>query len=154
MAENNKNIDTQIEKARQDQINYEQQKANAEMILDQLKSLNMKKNELLQDSVNKNFKLIKWQLFDFLKNGTAIDTCIPTIDGKKFGESMNTGLETMAKIDAINAIQKFFGLDYPIWLDNAEHLDSESMKKLKTDHQLIVLSVSDDKELVFEEMKK
>lgn len=154
MAENNKNIDAQIEKAREDQRNYEQNKADAEMILDQLKSLNMKKNELLQDSVNKNFRLIKWQLFDFLKNGTPIDTCVPTIDGKKFGESMNTGLETMAKIDAINAIQKFFGLDYPIWLDNAEHLDSESMKKLKTDHQLIVLSVSDDPELVFEEMKK
>ena len=45
-AENNKRIDKRIEKLRQDQINYEQQKANSEMILDQLKTLNMKKNRL------------------------------------------------------------------------------------------------------------
>ena len=147
--EHNKVIDSQIDALRDAQINYEQKKATAEMILDQLKTLNMKKNRLLQDSVNANFNLIDWQLFEFRKNGTPVDTCIPTIQGKRFGESMNTGLETAAKIDAINGIQKFFGLDYPIWLDNAEHLDSENLAKLDTDHQLIVLKVTDDEGLEF-----
>jgi DNA repair exonuclease SbcCD ATPase subunit len=146
----NQRIDSKIAQLREDQKNYEQSKANAEMILYQLKTLNMKKNELLQESVNKNFNLISWRLFDFQKNGETFDTCIPMIDGKAFGESMNTALEIMAKIDAINGIQKFFGFDYPIILDDAEHLDSASMKKLETDHQLIMLCVSDDPELVFE----
>lgn len=148
--QSNKEIDRQIASLRESQRNYEQQKADAEMILDQLKTLNMKKNKLLQDSVNKNFNLISWKLFDFRKNGETFDTCIPMIDGKSFGESMNTALEIMAKIDAMNGIQRFFGFDYPIVLDDAEHLDSESMKNIETDHQLIMLCVSDDKELVFE----
>lgn len=148
--ETNNSIDRQIAELRKDQINYEQQKADAEMILDQLKILNMKKNTMLQDSVNSHFNLITWRLFDYRKNGETFDTCIPMIDGKAFGESMNTALEIMAKIDAMNGIQRFFGFDYPIVLDDAEHLDSESMKNIETDHQLIMLCVSDDKELVFE----
>ena len=135
---------------REDQANYEQRKTNAEKILHQLKILNMKKNQMLQDSVNKHFKLIEWTLYLTQKNGETKDACIPTIDGKRFGESMNTGLETMAKIDAMNGIQRFFKLDYPIILDNAEHLDSNSVKKIATDHQLILLTVSDDERLVIE----
>ena len=149
-AKNNDRIDGQIAKLREDQVNYEQKKANAEMILHQLKVLNMRKNELLQDSVNSHFNLISWKLWDVLKNGEYRDTCIPMINGKAFGESMNTGLETMAKIDAMNGIQRFFKLDYPIILDNAEHLDSESIKKLETDHQLILLTVTDDERMVIE----
>lgn len=149
-VDQNLEIDRKIEELRQDQINYEQQKANAEMILDQLRTLNMKKNNMLQDSVNANFKLIKWKLFTTLKNSETKDACIPTIDGKVFGESMNTALETLAKIDAMNSIQRFFNLDFPIWLDNAEHLDSNSLANIKTDHQLIVMTVTDDERLVFE----
>lgn len=149
-AEINKETERKIAQLREDQNNYEQQKANAEMILDQLKTLNMKKNTMLQDEVNSHFNLIEWVLFTQQKNGEYKDACIPTIKGKRFGESMNTALEIMAKIDAMNGIQKFFGLDYPIFLDDAEHLDSESMKQIKTDHQLIMLCVSDDEELVFE----
>ena len=149
-AENNKDIDSKIEKLKESQMNYEQKKADSEMILDQLNTLSMKKNQLLQDSVNQNFLLVKWQLFEVLKNGTFRDACVPTIDGKKFGESMNTGLETMAKIDAMNGIQKFYGFDYPIFLDNAEHLDKWSLAGLQTDHQLIVLTVTDDERLVIE----
>jgi len=149
-AENNKDIDSKIEKLRDNQVNYEQKKADAEMILDQLNTLSMKKNQLLQDSVNENFSLVKWKLFEVLKNGTVRDACIPTIDGKAFGESMNTGLETMAKIDAMSGIQKFYKLDYPIFLDNAEHLDKWSLAGLQTDHQLIVLTVTDDEKLTIE----
>lgn len=148
-ADNSK-IDAQIQKLREYQVNYEKRKAEAEMILDQLSLLNMKKNTMLQDAVNSHFSIIKWVLFETLKNGTYKDACIPTIDGKKFGESMNTGLETLAKIDAMNGIQKFFNLDYPIWLDNAEHLDKRSLEKIDTEHQLIVLTVSDDERLVVE----
>lgn len=149
-SDQNKRIDERIAEAREQQTEYEQAKANAEMVLDQLKTLNMKKNTMLQESVNKHFNLIEWTLYLTQKNGETKDACIPTINGKRFGESMNTALEIMAKIDAMNSIQNYFGLDYPIILDDAEHLDSESMKKIESDHQLIMLCVSDDERLVFE----
>ena len=56
-------IDDQIAKLREEQVDYEQSKANAEMILDQVKTLNMKKNTMLQESVNKHFNLIDFVLF-------------------------------------------------------------------------------------------
>lgn len=146
----NQRIDAKIAQLREDQKNYEQSKADAEMILDQLKMLNMKKNEMLQESVNSHFNLVDFVLFTTLKNGEVKDACIPTIHGKRFGESMNNALEVLAKIDVMDSIQKFYGLDYPIILDNAECLDSESMKQITTDHQLILLAVSDDEELIFE----
>ena len=146
----NIHIEEQIQKLRVDQANYEQKKANAEKILHQLSVLNMKKNNLLQASVNKNFSLITWKLFIQQKNGEFKDTCIPMIGDKAFGDSMNTGLETLAKIDAMNGIQRYFKLDYPIILDNAEHLDSNSIKNIKTNHQLIMLTVTDDEGLVIE----
>lgn len=146
----NQRIDAKIAQLREDQKNYEQSKADAEMILDQLKTLNMKKNELLQESVNSHFNLVDFVLFTTLKNGETKDACIPTINGKRFGESMNNALEVLAKIDVMDSIQRFYGLDYPIILDNAECLDSESMNQIKTDHQLIMLCVSDDEDLVFE----
>ena len=148
-VDQNKRIDAQISEARKQQTEFEQSKANAEMILDQVKTLNMKKNTMLQESVNKHFNLIDFVLFTQQKNGEYKDACIPTINGKQFGQSMNTALEILAKIDAMNGIQRYFNLDYPIWIDDAEHLDTESMKKLESDHQLIVLRVSDDERLVF-----
>ena len=147
----NKYIDRQIAEARQQQMEYEQSKANAEMILDQLKTLSMKKNTMLQKSVNKHFSLVDFVLFTQQKNGEYKDACIPTIDGKRFGESMNNALEVLAKLDVINGVQGFYGYDYPVFLDNAECLDSESKKAIKSDHQLIMLCVSDDERLVFED---
>lgn len=146
---NNNRIDSQINHLREEQMAYERSKANAEMILDQLKTLNMKKNEMLQESVNKNFSMINWILYTTQKNGDVKDACIPMIGNKVFGTSMNTALEIMAKIDAMNGIQKHFGFDYPIIVDDCEHLDGNSMKLIESDHQLIMTAVSDDERLVF-----
>ena len=81
-----------------------------------------------------------------LKNGTYEPACIPTVDGKELGSSMNTALEMTAKLDIIRSLQEFYGVKLPIWLDNAEHMDSESLGSVigwKVG-QLIVLKVSDE----------
>lgn len=146
----NKRIDEQIAEAREQQKNYEQQKANAEMIIDQLKTLNMKKNTMLQESVNKHFDIISWKLWDTQRNGEYKDACVPLINGLDYRDEQNTATQIFAKIDVLNGFQKFFNLDYPIILDYAESLSSKSLKKIKSNHQLIVLRVSDDERLVFE----
>lgn len=146
----NKYIDRQIAEARKQQMEYEQAKANAEMILDQLKTLNMKKNTMLQESVNKHFDIISWKLWDTQRNGEYKDACVPLINGLDYRDEQNTATQIFAKIDVLNGFQKFFNLDYPIILDYAESLSSKSLKKIKSNHQLIVLRVSDDERLVFE----
>lgn len=147
-AFNNVHIDEQIVELQEKQRDYEQVKADAEKILYQLSLVSRKKNELLVEEINNHFGVVKWLLFDYQKNGEYKEVCIPTVDGKRFGESTNTGREIEAKLDICNSFQKFFGMQLPIFLDKAESLNDCYMPKL--DCQLITLNVTEDKELKVE----
>ena len=149
-AERNVEIDEQILELLEKQKKYEQEKANAEKILEQIKSISRKKNELLVDGVNSHFELVEWKLFDFQKNGDYKEVCIPTIDGKRFGESTNTGREVLAKLDIVKGLQKFYGQYYPVFLDGAECLSEETRKRISMDCQMIYLNVSEDAQLRIE----
>lgn len=145
-ATNNVRIDEQISDLQGKQRDYEQAKADAEKILYQLSLVSKKKNELLVEEINNHFGIVRWVLFDYQKNGEYKECCIPTVDGKRFGESTNTGREIEAKLDICNSFQKFFGMQVPVFLDGAESLNECYMPKMDT--QLITLAVSDDNELV------
>lgn len=141
LSENNTAIDGQIADLRAKQIEYEQNKADAEKILYQLDLVSKRKNELLTDDINKHFDIVRWQMFEYQKNGEIKDCCIPLIDGKRFGESTNKGREILAKLDIIKGLQKFYGQYYPVFLDNAESLSEETLKRIDMPCQLIFLSV-------------
>lgn len=149
-SEVNMQIDEDIENLRKKQTEFEQAKANAEKILYQLDLVYRKKNELLTDDINKNFDIVKWQLFAYQKNGEYKDCCIPLIDGKRFGESTNTGREVLAKLDIIKGLQRFYGRFYPVFLDGAECLSDETRKRIEMDCQIIYLCVTEGKELKLE----
>lgn len=152
----NKNVDAKIEDLKSKQKQCAQAVADAEKILYQLSLLSQKKNELLEDSVNAHFpEFIRFKLFDYLKNGEVKDACIPMVldngEWKDFNSAANNGLKVLAKIGILRGIQKFFGAHYPIFLDNAECLDSETKKRVAdgVESQMIFLSVSEDRTLTF-----
>ena len=149
-ASNNVEIDEQILELRAKQSEYEQSKADCEKILYQLSLVSRKKNELLTEEINKHFKIVKWKLHDYQKNGSYIDVCIPFVDDRQFGTSTNKGREILAKLDIISGLQKFFGQSYPVFLDNAESLSEQTIKRIDMDCQLVMMSVSEDKELRIE----
>lgn len=144
-SENNVRIDEQISELQEKQRDYEQAKADAEKILYQLSLVSKRKNELLVDEINQHFGIVKWVLFDYQKNGEYMEVCIPEIDGKRFGNSTNTGREIQAKLDICNSLQRFFNMYVPIFLDGAESINYEYVPALDT--QLILLSVTEDTEL-------
>ncbi|MDE6957597.1 MAG: AAA family ATPase [Lachnospiraceae bacterium] len=150
LAQRNIEIDERIADLCKKQGEFEQNKANAEKILYQLDLVSRKKNELLTEDINKNFDIVKWQMFEYQKNGDYKDCCIPTIDGKRFGESTNTGREVLAKLDIIKGLQRFYGQSYPVFLDGSECLSDETAKRIEMDCQLILLKVTEDKELKIE----
>ena len=150
LSENNDAIDGQIADLRAKQIEYEQNKADAEKILYQLDLVSKRKNELLTDDINKHFAIVRWQMFEYQKNGEIKDCCIPLIDGKRFGESTNKGREILAKLDIIKGLQKFYGQYYPVFLDNAESLSEETLKRIDMPCQLILLKVTEDEKLRIE----
>lgn len=139
-----------LEELRQTRIDSEQNKANAEKILDLLDELDKAKNEALTEAVNSHFRLCKWQLFTYTKSGGYKSCCIPTVDGKSILTTMsNKGNRILGRVDICNSIQKISGMSVPIILDDSESLDEENQKKVAemVDSQLIMLIVNDSEKL-------
>lgn len=147
-SNNNVRIDEQIEKLQESQRQYAQSKADAQMILDELKSLSMAKNTALEDAVNQYFSGVKVKLFDTQKNGEVVDACIWYVqdkdgDWKKLIGNANTALMMKGKISIMDGLQKFYGVSYPIFVDCAAELDNSSLAGIKSDAQLIFLKVAE-----------
>lgn len=139
-----------LEELRQTKIDSEQNKANAEKILDLLDELDKAKNEALAEAVNSHFGLVKWQLFEYAKNGNYKSCCIPTVDGKSILTTMsNKGNRILGRVDICNSIQKISSISVPIALDDSESLSTDNQKKVAemVDSQLIMLIVNDSEKL-------
>lgn len=151
IAESNTEKDEQrLEELRAEQRTQEQNKANAEKILDLLDELDKAKNETLSDSINSHFSLVKWKLFELNKSGGYKSVCIPTVNGKSILTTMsNKGNRILGRVDICNSIQKISGMSVPIVLDDSESLDSTNQKKVAdmVDSQLIMLIVNDSEKL-------
>jgi hypothetical protein len=116
-------------------------------MLYQIEKLNKAKNEMLEDSINKHFKLVKWKLFKTLKNGNVEDACTPMIDGFELGKSANRGRETLAKLDIIAGLQKFYKSSYPVFVDNFESVSNQTADRINMNGQLVLFKVTEDQEL-------
>ena len=139
-----------LEELRAEQRTQEQNKTNAEKILDLLDELDKAKNETLSDSINSHFSLVKWKLFELNKSGGYKLVCIPTVNGKSILTTMsNKGNRILGSVDICNSIQKISGMSVPIILDDSESLDSINQKKVAemVDSQLIMLIVNDSEKL-------
>ena len=151
IAESNTEKDEQrLEELRAEQRTQEQNKTNAEKILDLLNELDKAKNETLSDSINSHFSLVKWKLFELNKSGGYKSVCVPTVNGKSILTTMsNKGNRILGRVDICNSIQKISGMSVPIILDDTESLDSTNQKKVAemVDSQLIMLIVNDSEKL-------
>lgn len=151
IAESNTEKDEQrLEELRAERRTQEQNKTNAEKILDLLDELDKAKNETLSDSINSHFSLVKWKLFELNKSGGYKSVCIPTVNGKSILTTMsNKGNRILGGVDICNSIQKISGMSVPIILDDSESLDSTNQKKVAemVDSQLIMLIVNDSEKL-------
>lgn len=139
-----------LEELKKTRTDSEQNKTNAEKILDLLDELDKAKNEALTEAVNSHFGLVKWQLFEYAKNGNYKSCCIPTVDGKSILTTMsNKGNRILGRVDICNSIQKISGMSVPIILDDSESLDEENQKKVAemVDSQLIMLIVNGSEKL-------
>ena len=139
LAQKNVEIDEQIAALRKKQGEFEQNKANAEKILYQLDLVSKRKNELLTDQVNSHFKLVKFRLFDYLKNGNVVDDCEPTIDGKSLKEHSNGALRVLAKLDIVDGLQRFYGQYYPVFAEDFSLVTDNTECRIDMECQLIKL---------------
>lgn len=149
-ADNNRRIDEQIAKLRQDIRVYSQKKADAEKILDQMDKIRRSKNELLVQDINAWFRIVRFELFEYFKNGDYKECVNIRVlnenDGQwyQIGKSANTALEMLGKIDLLEGFQKFLGRSYPVFVDSATEMDSKTMGRIQTEYQTVFLRVTND----------
>lgn len=105
-----------------------------------------KKVSYLEESINSKFELVKFKLFNILKNGGLEEVCEATYNGIEYGTSLNTGARINCDLDIINTLSKEFGLSVPVFVDN-----TESVNNLHSiDSQMIELRVTKNKNLKVE----
>lgn len=151
LAKSNTEADEQrLDELRKQRMDLEQSKADAEKILDLLNELDKAKNNALSDAINSKFGMVKWVLFEYGKNGSYKNCCIPTIDGMSLMDcTSNKAKKIIGKLDICVSLQKILGIKCPIFSDDMESLDTKNITELikMVSTQLILLSVSDDENL-------
>lgn len=116
---------------------------NAEKQLDTIERFIRKKIEMMEDSVNQYFEIIKWRFFVPQINGGYQSVCRATVNGTDYDTLLNKSDKILCRTDLCLGFQKAAGVNLPIMLDDCESIDSDRLPN--TDHQQILLRRDDCK---------
>lgn len=146
-AANNVAIDDRIETLRDEQKEIGQKVADQEQMLYLLEEFIRFKLNKVSESINSHFKTVNFKLFEMQLNGGMKDCCECTVNGVPYS-TLNSGHRIVAGLDIIRSLSELYGVSVPIFVDNAESLNEFNVPDM--DAQLILLSVSKDKQLKVE----
>lgn len=144
---NNVAIDDRIETLRDEQKEIGQKVADQEQMLYLLEEFIRFKLNKVSESINSHFKTVNFKLFEMQLNGGMKDCCECTVNGVPYS-TLNSGHRIVAGLDIIRSLSELYGVSVPIFVDNAESLNEFNVPDM--DAQLILLSVSEDKQLKVE----
>lgn len=104
------------------------------------------KAKFVEQSINDHFRIATFRLFREQANGGLEERCDVVYDGVPF-MGLNNGMKVNVGIDIINALSRHYGVNVPLFVDNAE-----AVTRLEPcNSQVIRLVVSEnDKELRIE----
>ena len=107
---------------------------------------NKKKIEMLDESVNKMFSIVKFKLFDIQINNGIKETCQAMVNGVPFS-NLNTATRINAGLNIIGTLCKYYKVTAPVFIDNRESVT----EIIDCNSQIINLVVSENhKELTIE----
>ncbi|WP_270596791.1 AAA family ATPase [Enterococcus asini] len=139
-------FDERINQLKAEDKRLKDQNQDVERKLWLLDEFTRKKVAALEESINSKFGLVRWKLFNILKNGGLEEVCEATYNGIEYGTSLNTGARINCDLDIVNTLGKEFGIQMPVFVDN-----TESVTKLhEVEAQTIDLRVGTTKKLKVE----
>lgn len=103
------------------------------------------KVNMLEDKINKTFKYVTFKMFDVQQNGGINETCQALVNGVPY-QDVNNSAKINAGLDIINALCKFYDVNVPVFVDNAESINV----LLPIYGQIVRLIVTEDKNLRIE----
>lgn len=146
-ASMNVEIDERIGQLQEEQKEIGQKVADQEQILYLLEEFIRFKLDKVSETINSHFKTVNFKLFEMQLNGGMKDCCECTVNGVPYS-TLNSGHRIVAGLDIIRSLSELYGVSVPIFVDNAESLNDFNVPDMDT--QLILLSVSADKQLKVE----
>ena len=138
--------DERIAELREQDKQYKQTYAEIEKSIYMLEDFTRKKVKMLEDSINDKFKLVKFKLFNQLKNGGIDECCEATYKGVEYSSSLNTGARINCDLDIINTLSNELGIKVPLFIDNTESVTDLALPATQT----IELKVAENKKLEVE----
>lgn len=147
LVKKNDEADDRIAELKKEQREVAQKVADQEKILYLLEEFIRFKMDMVSDTINQKLEGICVKLFENQINGGVKECCELTYDGVQYG-SLNNGHRIVAGLKIIKALQEFYGIYVPVFIDNAESINEFNLPEM--DCQLILLKVTEDKELKIE----
>lgn len=119
--------------------------ANEEKMLYMLEQFMKAKMQIIEKMINEKFEEVNWKLFKKQENGAIVECCECTYKGVGINKDLNNGHKIVSGLDIIRTLSKMHDVYAPIFVDNAEAVNDFNYPSMET--QMILLKVSDDKEL-------
>lgn len=109
------------------------------------------KVNLLEEKINNKFEYARFNLFKQNINGGLEEICDTTYKGVPYASGLNNAAKINIGLDIINTLSKHYGVEAPIFIDNAESVT----ELIETNAQIISLIVSkNDSQLRIEKLEK
>ncbi len=110
------------------------------------------KVKMIEDTINAQFEFVKFKMFETLINGSVKEICEPMIDGVPYDGGLNRGAKLKAALDILRTLQRFYSIELPIFIDDAESYTSNSLIELP--NQLFLLKVVEGQEVLKVEVEE
>ena len=141
-----------IEELKKLETELNQKIADSQKQIDLAEKFIRAKVKMIEDTINAQFEFVKFKMFETLINGSVKEICEPMIDGVPYNSGLNRGAKLKAALDILKTLQTFFGVELPIFIDDAESYTSNSLVKIP--NQLFLLKVVEGQEVLKIDVEK
>lgn len=143
-----KRIDTRVAELESQQAELAAEKTKLDEASYLMDEFVKAKVNMLEDVINSRFKLARFKMFNVMINGNVEECCETTYKGVPY-RSMNNAARINVGLDIINALTRYFKVNAPVFIDNAEAVtefvpvNSQTIKLIvdESEPQLVVKEV-------------
>lgn len=134
-------IDSRIDELKQQQKTLSQELSQLDKLEFEIEQFNKLKIEQVEQKTNSLFSIVKFKMFETQLNGGESPACVCTVNGVPFSD-LNTAMKINASLDIINALQYYFDISVPVFIDQKESVSD----LLDISSQIIALKVDENAE--------
>lgn len=131
-----------LAKLKEEFDNQKQAVADIERNMDILNQFSIEKNAALAEKINPYFRHFQFSFLDFTIEGNPVETCKMVCGGTDYS-NLNGGDRKLCEVDLCRGLQEMNGMNLPIWIDEANTIDSWRIP-MDMAQQLILISRTDD----------